>query len=145
MTDDDWRLYHELDKLWWLESGTSDDAFGPYDSDLHEEMTLSLRVKSPPMHRWFACVDGAPRAFFASWPGENGVGMVEDLFCHPEYRNRGLATALIALAVNDARERGAGPVIINSDTRDTPKHIYARMGFRPIYVSRTYVKKLQSP
>ena len=47
LTEDDWRAYHELDRLWWLESGTSDEAFGPYDSDLHEEMTLSLRVKSP--------------------------------------------------------------------------------------------------
>ncbi len=141
-TEDDWHAYYELDKLWWLESGTSDDVFGPYDSDLHHEMTLSLRLKSPPVRRWFACVDGVPKAFFASWPGENGVGMVEDLFCHPDHRNRGLTTALIAHAVDDARTRGAGPVIINSNPPDTPKHIYARMGFRPIYVSRTYVKKL---
>ena len=142
LTEDDWRAYHELDKLWWLESGTSEDVFGPYDSDLHEELTLSLRLKWPSVRRWFACVDGVPGAFFASWPGENGVGMVEDLFCDPIYRNRGLATALIAHAVNDARDRGAGPVIINSNPPDTPKHIYARMGFRPIYVGRTYLKKL---
>lgn len=144
-TDDDWHVYQDLDKLWWLESGTSEDAFGPYDVNLHNEMTLSARVKSPAVRRWFACVDGVPQAFFASWPGDNGAGMVEDLFCHPDFRNRGLATALIAHCVADARARGAGPVIINSNPPDTPKHIYARMGFRPIYVSRTYVKKLPAP
>ena len=142
LTDEDWTLYLELDAMWWRESGTSDDAFGPYDRTLHEELVLSIRIKSPAVRRWFACVDGAPRAFFSSWPGDNGIGMVEDLFCHPDYRNRGLATALIAHCVADARARGAGPVIINSDPRDTPKHLYARMGFRPLYVQRTYTKRL---
>jgi GNAT superfamily N-acetyltransferase len=142
LSEDDWARYLDLDAMWWKESGTSEEAFGPYEREYHEELMLSVRVKSPPARRWFACVEGVPRAFFCSWPGDNGVGMVEDLFCHPDYRNRGLATALIAHCVADARARGAGPVIINSDPRDTPKHIYARMGFRPLYVSRTYTKRL---
>jgi GNAT superfamily N-acetyltransferase len=140
LTEDDWTAYSDLDAMWWQETGT--EYFGPYDSDLHDELMLSKRVKSPQARSWFACVDGVPRAFFSSWPGENGVGMVEDLFCHPEYRHRGLATALIAHCVADARERGAGPVIINSDVSDTPKQMYAAMGFRPLYVSRVYTKQV---
>jgi GNAT superfamily N-acetyltransferase len=141
-SEDDWSLYRELDAMWWLESGTGDDALGPYDERLHDEFMVNLRLKTPPVRRWFACVDGVPRAFFGSWPGENGIGMVEDLFCHPDYRHRGLATTLLAHAVADARARGAGPVIINSEPRDTPKQMYARMGFRPFYVQRTWLKKL---
>ena len=53
--------------------------------------------------------------------------------------DRGLATALIAYCVSDARVR-AGPVIIGADPNDTPKLMYASMGFRPLYISANYVK-----
>ena len=136
----DWQAYRHLDELWWRESGTG--YFGPYDPDLHDELLLNLRVKAPQVRSWLAVVDGEARAFLSCWPGTNGVGMVEDLFCHPDYRHRGLATALIARCVADARGRGAGPVLINADAKDTPKQMYATLGFRPLYVGRSYLKKL---
>ncbi len=142
LSEGDWEAYRALDELWWRESGESEALFGPYDRDLHDEMTVSKRLKHPEVRSWFAVADGAPRAFFSSWPGENGVGMVEDLFCHPDYRHHGLGTALIAHCVADAREGGAGPVLITSNIGDTPKHMYAAMGFRPLYVARTWTKKL---
>jgi predicted GNAT family acetyltransferase len=73
----------------------------------------------------------------SSWPGENGVGQVEDLFTHPDYRHRGLATTLIAHGVADARARGAGPVLIIADPSDTPQQMYSAMGFRPLFISRS--------
>jgi predicted GNAT family acetyltransferase len=82
------------------------------------------------------------RAFLNSWEGENGVGQVEDLFTHPEYRHQGLATALLAHCVTDARAHGAGPVIIGCEPNDTPKHMYAAMGWRPLYVVRHVVKRV---
>ena len=128
LTEDDWQAYRDLDMLWWLESGTGEYALGPYSVEHHDEHMLNRRVKAPHVRGWFARVDGEPRAFLSSWPGENGVGVVEDLFCHPEYRHRGLATALIAHCVADVRAGGAGPVIINADPKETPKHMYAAMG-----------------
>jgi GNAT superfamily N-acetyltransferase len=108
LTEEDWQKFRELDMLWWLESGTGEDALGPYSAEHHDEHMLNRRVKAPDVRGWFACVEGEPRAFLSSWPGENGVGVIEDLFCHPEYRHRGLASALIAHCVADARARGAG-------------------------------------
>lgn len=140
LSEDDWQAYRELDAMWWEETSTG--FFGPYDPVLHDEFMVYRRLKAPQTRAWFACVAGVPRAFFSSWPGENGVGIVEDLYCHPDYRHRGLATALIASAVADCRERGAGPVIINSDVNDTPKLMYAAMGFRPLFVHRNYTKRL---
>jgi GNAT superfamily N-acetyltransferase len=142
ITEDDWAAYRELDELWWRESGEGEALFGPYDRNLHDEMMVSKRAKNPMARSWFALVEGLPRAFFSSWPGENGVGMVEDLFCHPAYRRLGLGTALITHCVADARERGAGPVLITSSYDDTPKHMYAAMGFRPLYVLRSWTKKM---
>jgi GNAT superfamily N-acetyltransferase len=144
VTEADWAAYRDLDELWWRESGEGEALFGPYDPELHDEMMQSKRVKNPMARSWFALVDGVPRAFFSSWPGENGVGMVEDLFCHPSYRRLGLGTALLARCVSDARERGAGPVLITSNLGDTPKHMYAVMGFRPLYVLRTWTKRLHA-
>jgi GNAT superfamily N-acetyltransferase len=142
LTEEDWAAYRDLDEMWWRESGESEALFGPYDRALHDEMMGSKRAKNPMARSWFAMVEGVPRAFFSSWPGENGVGMIEDLFVHPEYRRHGLGTALLTRCVQDARDRGAGPVLITSNVGDTPKHMYAAMGFRPLYVMRTWTKKL---
>ena len=105
-------------------------------------MLQHRRIKSPPVRFWLAYLDGEPRAYFASWEGTEGVGQVEDLFTHPDFRHRGLATALIHHCVADARAHGAGPVVIVADPTETPKRIYAAMGFRPVAVKRSYLKKL---
>ena len=85
--------------------------------------------------------DGArPVAYFSSWEGIYGVGQVENLLTHPDFRNRGFATALIHHCVTDARSSGAGPVVIVCDPNDTPKQLYASLGFRPVAIKRSYWK-----
>ncbi len=101
----------------------------------------SRQAKSPPARHWLACVDGEPRAYLSSWGGVDGVGMVEDLFTHPDFRHRGLATALIHHCVSEARKEGAGPVVIGADPKDTPKRMYAALGFHPVAVKREYLKR----
>jgi GNAT superfamily N-acetyltransferase len=142
VSEADWEEYRTLDEMWWRETSEAETQLGPYDRELHDEMLVSKRIKHPMVRSWFAIEGGEPRGFFSSWPGENGLGMVEDLFVHPQSRHRGLATALLAHCVTDARERGAGPVLITSNLGDTPKHMYAAMGFLPVYVMRTWTKKL---
>ncbi len=72
------------------------------------------------------------------------MGQVEDLYTLPKYRKRGIASALIHHCVADARAKGAGPVIIAANPTDTPKHIYAAMGFRPVAVQSHYTKHLDA-
>jgi GNAT superfamily N-acetyltransferase len=74
----------------------------------------------------------------AAWPGEGGIGLIEDVFVHPGHRRAGVATDLLRHAVTHARARGAGPVVIGAEVGDTPKHLYARFGFRPVAVARCY-------
>lgn len=64
------------------------------------------------------------------------------MFTHRDFRHRGLATALIHHCVAEARREGAGPVVIVADPTDTPKRMYAAMGFRPVAVKRDYLKRL---
>ena len=136
----DWQAYSSLHEIDWREY--AERIPGGIDAGVVEQLMRARRVKSPPVRYWMAYVDGEPRAYLASWEGMDGVGQVEDLFTHTEFRHRGLAAALIHHCVADCRARGAGPVVIVADTADTPKRMYAAMGFRPVATSRTYWKKL---
>jgi len=139
-TEDDWRKYAALKKLDWLEherriKNSSEPAVG-------DALYAVARLKQPPVQYWFACLKGRPLAYFNSWAGIDGVGQVEDLFTHPKFRHRGLATALIHHCVLECRRNGAGPVVIVADPTDTPKEIYAAMEFRPVAVYSHYLKRL---
>lgn len=127
-----WQLSHEEE----VEKGQH-DAWG---AGVTEQMVAAKQLKAPDLRFWLARVDDTDAAFFSSWPGTDGVGIVEDLFTRLEFRYRGLATALIAHCVDDARERGAGPVAISARVDDTPKLMYAALGFRPAAISRSYLR-----
>lgn len=133
--DEGWRLYEDLHRADFAEY--SEDLGSPDDS-LIGEMIRARRSSSPPARFWLAYADGAPRAYMTSWEGTDGVGQVEDLFTYPDYRNRGLARALVHHCVADARAHGAGPVVIMAEPADTPKRMYAAMGFRPLALTRTW-------
>ena len=139
-TEDDWREYAALKKLDWLEhEGRIKKAPEPA---VGEALYAVARLKQPPVQYWFACLKGRPLAYFNSWRGIDDVGQVEDLFTHPRFRHRGLATALIHHCVSECRRNGVGPVVIVADPADTPKQMYAAMGFRPVAAYSHYLKRL---
>lgn len=72
------------------------------------------------------------------WTRSDGVAMIEDVFVHPDARGQGIATEMLRGVIGIARERGAGPVLIGAEVDDTPKRLYARFGFRPVVVTRSY-------
>ncbi|HEY5626201.1 MAG TPA: GNAT family N-acetyltransferase, partial [Dehalococcoidia bacterium] len=111
--------------------------------EIARQMFEVKRLKQPPVQYFLAYVKERPVAYFNSWAGIDGVGQVEDLFTLPRFRRRGIARALIHHCVADARAKGAGPVIIAADPKDTPKNIYAAMGFRPVAVQSHYTKHLE--
>ncbi len=137
-----WEAYTALHDADWREY--KDRIPGSFGEETARQMIQSRRSKSPPMRHWLAYVDGEPRAYLSSWGGVDGVGSVEDLFTYPDYRHRGLATALIQHGVAEARREGAGPVVIDADPKDTPKQMYAALGFRPVALARDYLKRLDA-
>jgi GNAT superfamily N-acetyltransferase len=133
-SDDDWAVVRRLTRLD-DEERAHRRRHPLWDEDVTTEMVATKRAKAPYLRFWLARTDGVDCAYLSSWPGANGVGKVEDLFTHPDFRHRGVATALIAHCVGDARARGAGPVLIGALLNDTPMHMYAAMGFRPFCVA----------
>ena len=131
-----WAAYGALHEIDWHDFN---ESLGGASDDWNAAVMLrARRIKAPPVRYWLAHQDGKPRAYVASLVGENGFGQVEDLFTHPDFRHRGLATALIHHGVADCRARGAGPVVIVADPDDTPKNMYAALGFRPVAIKRNW-------
>lgn len=141
-TDEDWAEYARLRTLDWREY--SERSKRPDEPEVGEALIAISRLKSPPVRYWLACVEGKPRAYMNSWVGLDGMGQIEDLFTEAEFRHRGLASALIHHCVADCRAQGAGPVVIVADPTDTPRQMYAAMGFRPVAVYSHYLKLLDA-
>jgi len=145
---EEWAL---LDQLARLDHQEQNDKNG--NTLLSQEFTTQKQT-----HRYALCEEGVgfflawsegkAIAFFSSWPGPESpaaiapgigrVGMVEDLFTHPDHRGRGIARALIHHCVADARLRGADAVLIGAEVDDSPKAIYAAMGFAPTCLTQDW-------
>lgn len=142
-TDADWEALWELSLVDWVEHHRRTGR-GDGDESTARQMWATKRLKQPPVQYWLAFVDGRPVGFFNSWAGVGGAGQVEDLFVLPDFRRRGIATALIHHCVTDARRRGERPVVIAADPTDTPKQMYAAMGWRPVAVVTRWLRKLST-
>ncbi len=133
-SEDDWRAWWQLKELALREGGIW-EATGATWLDY-------TRRKCPPV-RYFLARDGErPTGFFSAFVAGN-VGYLEDLYVRPEYRLRGIATALVARCDRAAREQAAAVTFLPALAEDTPKRMYASMGFRPIAVVRSYSKRLR--
>jgi GNAT superfamily N-acetyltransferase len=138
-SDDDWNSFEQLLRLDHEEE--EERGIGTRSPDLTHQVALTKRSKAPDVRFWLARIDDADCAFCSSWSGSSGVGIVEDLFTRQDFRHRGVATALIGHCVADSRARGAGPVVISALVDDTPKSMYAALGFRPVCINRSYLKQ----
>jgi GNAT superfamily N-acetyltransferase len=138
-SEDDWETLTRLVQLDNAEQAVRDER-PPWTEALTRQMVGTKRAKAPALQFFLANVEGTDCAYFSSWPGDNGLAQVENLFTLRDLRHRGVATALIRHCVDDVRARGAAEVVIASRLDDTPKRMYAAMGFRPFCVSRTYLK-----
>ena len=143
VTNEDWKHLHRLVRADHVETAEK-QGHPPYSEEVTSQMQVVRRNVADQIHFFMAWADDEPVGFFSSWPGIDDIGMVEDLFTLPRYRNRGVARALIHHCVADARARGAGPVLIGSEPWDTPKHLYAAMGFAPTCVTSGWLKQIPS-
>ena len=145
--EDDWAALGRLVRLDHVETN---EKIGK--ARLTEDVTAGMqairRSNAEEIHFSLVWSEGEAVAYFSSWPGPGSaasiapgtgrVGIVEDLYTHPEHRGRGLARALIHHCVADARARGADAVLIGAEVDDTPKAIYAAMGFAPTCITQAW-------
>jgi ribosomal protein S18 acetylase RimI-like enzyme len=139
-----WGAYAELKVIDQNEHATRRNR-NPEDISIALGLASSNRLKCPPVRYVLAYEDARAIGHCNAWEGPDGIGQVEDLFVHPAYRHRGIATALIHECVGSARKGGAGPVVIVADPGDTPKHAYVALGWQPLAICRQYGKPTPAP
>ncbi len=139
-TDDDWEALLGLVLVDFAEGRRTGDL------DLSPEFTASMvesyRAKAADYHFHLVICEGAPIAYGAYAIAPNRVGIIEDLFTLPAARRGGVATGLIAAFVDRLRGAGCDTVFIGAFASEQPKHLYARLGFRPIMLARTWTKEM---
>ena len=136
-SEEDWPTLYALVEADHREGARTD---GVMDAAVTRGIVDGYRKKAGPCQFFLAEMEGRPCAFGAAIVCPNGLGVVEDLFTLPQYRRRGACSALIARCVDHARAAGAGPMLIGARATDGPKHLYARLGFAPLFVARDFVK-----
>ena len=113
--------------------------------DLSPEFSAAVvagyRAKSDAYHFYLAMREGIPVAYGAHAAAPNGAGMIEDLFTLQSARRRGIATAMIAAFTARLRDAGCRTIFLGALATEQAKHIYFRLGFRPIMLTRTWVRK----
>ena len=100
------------------------------------------RAKRDAYRFHLAVKEGVPIAYGGCAAAPNGVGMIEDLFTLPSERRRGVITGVIAAFVDALRARGCELIFLGALANDRPKRLYARLGFRPVTLARTWARKL---
>jgi GNAT superfamily N-acetyltransferase len=77
---------------------------------------------------------------FAQIEGDHGGAEVSQVYVRPEHRGGGRGTALTCAAIRAAP--GGGDLWICADDEDRPKHLYARLGFRPLWTTLEFQRVL---
>jgi ribosomal protein S18 acetylase RimI-like enzyme len=108
-------------------------------------MVANYRAKAPQCRFHLAFMDGRPIAYGAVAAAPGGLGMLEDLFTLTSHRRRGVASAMIAAFVDDARRRGCDAVFLGAVADEAAKRLYRRLGFVPAALARSWVKDLGAP
>ena len=95
-------------------------------------------------------VDRIGARHFAAWvDGElagccelylrDGIAQIENVDTLERYRNRGVARAFLAAAIDAARD-AADIVFLMADDADWPKELYGKLGFDPVGYFRQFTK-----
>jgi len=113
-------------RLAWHEEDFPDQDPGAYHEQAREvAMSRDARV--------FVARQDDRTIGFAQLEHESGSAEITHVYVHPEHRGAGLGTAITRASID-----AAGPVEdlwISADDEDRPKELYARLGFRPAWLS----------
>lgn len=113
---------------------------GKVDPAVAAGLLDGMRRRSGPCRYWLLTDAGADLGYGMTAICPNGLGLIEELFTLPQHRGRGLMSAFIGNAASRLRAEGCDAVFLDAHVDDTPKHLYARLGFRPVALTRTWVR-----
>ena len=119
--------------------------FGLSDPEVRRQMLdWNRRVLAPAGRTWFGAVVGDDLAGIGSMHVLDGVGYVDDVLTMPDFRRRGIASAVVRRLVVEAVDRGAEHVVLLTD-RSGPVRLYRSLGFEEAGKVASALSRLDEP
>lgn len=138
VSDADWGALRSLVEEDFAEGGRTPDL--DLSPAFAAAMVASYRAKAGGCQYNLVMRNDEPVAYGAYAVAPNGVGMIEDLYTRPAARRQGVASGLIAAFADRLLERGCRTIFLGALASERPKRLYARLGFEPVGLARTWVK-----
>ena len=139
-TDADWSLLTPMVRADAEEGG---DRHQPLPSAVIDAIVASYRAKAPTVRFHLIEQDGAPIGYGSTAVAPNGIGIVEHLFVRPDHRGRGIMAGFLAEMMGRLLAQGCHAVMLGARAGERPRRLYARLGFKPVLLMRTWVLNTQ--
>ena len=110
--------------------------------EVSEGIVAGYRRKAPQCPFFLATHDGDAIAYGSCAVGPSGAGIIEDLFTVPSHRGRGVASAMIRAFAERLHDAGCSTVFLGALATEPARHLYAKLGFRPVLLTRTWAKRV---
>ena len=119
-----------------------DAAESSHSAEIAEGLHQMMRTKAAAGRIFLVRVGGQARAYALAVPAPGGFGFIDDVFTDPAFRRRGLASALVVHCARHLSGEGCETAFLTARVSDSPKRIYARLGFEPEMLVRRWVKTI---
>ncbi len=118
-----------------------------WDDDVVNQLGRRVATVLPAAQTTFLAVRGhdGSVAARADLYVRDGVAQVEEVWTDPDRRGQGLASLLVARAVEQAHANGAELVFLVTDADDWPQQLYCRLGFTDIGRTMSFHKTEAQP
>jgi GNAT superfamily N-acetyltransferase len=140
VSDADWKVLLQLVLADHAEGRRTSNSGVP--SDVSAGIVAGYRAKSDMYHFHLATQNSVPVAYGAHAAAPNGVGMIADLFTAQSARRQGIASAIIAAFTGRLHAAGCHTIFLGALATEEPKRLYHRLGFYPVMLARTWVRRL---
>lgn len=139
-SDDDWSMLARLVKH---DHGEGLSTGGAIPREVTDGIIAGYRAKSPACQFYLARINGETVAYGSLAAGPSGAGIIEDLFTLASSRGRGIASGMIAAFAERLRDQGFATVFLGAIVGQCPRLLYAKLGFQPVMLTRTWVRRYQ--
>jgi ribosomal protein S18 acetylase RimI-like enzyme len=132
---------HDMTYFSWDPLTTTKDGAQRFFKGIFNQKTW----KSPPEFFRVAWIDGEPAGFAGSFAGKRDEtrGIVGPVGVFPEYRRRGIATALVLSACDALRSEGYRYAYLGTHVDNLPaRRVYERIGFKPVFNTIRFERSL---
>ena len=113
---------------------------GNLSDSVSDGLIAAMRRRAVACDYSFIVLDGTNIGYGMTANCPSKLGLIEELFTLPEARGRGVMSAFLVMAAERLRAQGCDGVFLDAHADGTPKVLYARLGFRPVSITRKWVR-----